>query len=135
MQTTISTTSRRTLTVVRRHVRRSFARDGASPRGMEASTQERGAPLSTDFRASLGEAFQALGAGVRATVAQANTNAFYRASHQVWARALGTATHDFRRTLAAAFAALGAGVADNAAHERTVAFYRASGHTWVANLV
>ncbi|MCU0670584.1 MAG: hypothetical protein MUF70_14740 [Myxococcota bacterium] len=134
MQPTISTTSRRTLTIVRRHVRRSVAHHGAPPRAGEASAQAREASPSTDFRASLGEAFQALGASVLATTAQAKTNAFYHASRQVWARSLGTATQDFRRTLAAAFGALGASVAEDAAHERTVAYYRASGHTWAANL-
>ena len=134
MQTTISNPSRRTLTIVRRHVRRSFAHQGATPRVREASAQERETPPTTDFRASLGEAFRALGASVRATTAQAKTNAFYRASRQVWARSLGTATQDFRRTLAAAFGALGASVAEDAAHERTVAYYRASGHTLAANL-
>jgi hypothetical protein len=132
--TTSTTTTRRTLTVVRRPVRRPFRSYGASSRAAGAPAPDRERPAPANFRTSLADAFRAIGASVDAATAQEHATGFYRAARQDWARALGSTAHDFRRRIATAFRGLGAGVAENVAHEKMVAFYRASGHAWAANL-
>jgi hypothetical protein len=135
MQPATSTTLRRTLTIVRRPVRRPFT-------SYRAPSHASGIPVggpevaeSTNFRASLADAFLALGSSVGAATAQAQSNAFYRSSGQRWARGLEDVPSErVRASIAAAFRMLGAGVGETAAHARTIAFYRGAGQAWAANL-
>ena len=135
MQPAISAPARRILTIVRRPARRANAAHRHSIATRDSEARANAVSGEQDFRAQLAAAFVALGSGVVATKAQAQSNAFYRSGRHDWAHALdGAPVHDFRNEIATAFRALGTGSAEPASQERTVAFYRGSGQAWAASL-
>ena len=129
MQTTITPTAERSITIVRRPTHRPHHVHRQPATYAKASTAQ---PIT---RSSVAEAFRKMANGVDAPTAEGQTKAFYQSGGQDWARALDSVdVQELKSRVADAFRQMAHGVQHTTAHVSTLDFYRSGGQAWAKNL-
>ena len=133
MQTTITPTAERSLTIVRRRVQRPHYASRHPAAYAKASTSQ---PTSGEsIRSSVADAFRKMAHGVGAATAEDQTKTFYRSGGQDWARSLvNVDSRELKSRVVHAFRQMAHGVQGTSAHTSTLRFYRSGGQAWAQNL-
>ncbi|MCG6875517.1 MAG: hypothetical protein LJE97_10550 [Betaproteobacteria bacterium] len=133
MQTTITPTAERSITIIRKHARRPHpaSRHPAPPSHARAEQ-----PITEQTpRARVLDGFRNMARGVDVSTAEEQTKAFYRSSGQQWAHSLTEqGGNELKARVVDAFRKMAHGVQDASAHARSLQFYGSGGQAWAQNL-